>query len=355
MIDSIMSILSGPRAGVKPDAYAIITIQQTALVISASLVEDKGVSMSANSLPIKLSGRVLWVVALQIEATPLIAQFRLRREMDEHHWPVYQNQQHRLIVSGVGQLNAAMAVAWLLAREENPPVALINFGICGSNHPDLPPGTLLQASAVTDAETRHKFLPDLYSDWPLPRQPLTCVNQVVDSHSPLSDDRLTCDMESAGIMTAGRRFLQTHQLFLFKVVSDRLEPQSIDRSKLKHWLVDAAGQVETYLPDIVSLAEDAQPVSIAEHEAIMIQAESVFCPSQSMRRQLEHDIRRALLRGLSPADIISQMPSQPVQGRTQGKQALLRWHDALLSAAASSGTVSRPPVGTGRTQSGETE
>ncbi|NCC49028.1 MAG: hypothetical protein EOM13_08245 [Clostridia bacterium] len=310
--------------------------------------------MSISLSTTEYSGRILWVVALQIEAKPLIQRFNLRRDMDEHHWPVYGNGSHRLIISGVGQLNAAMAVTWLLAREDEMPAALINVGLCGSNHPDLPQGTLLQASSITDAASRRMFLPDLYTDWPLPRHPLTCFDQVVDGRSQVSDEPLTCDMESAGIMTAGRRFLQTHQVHLFKVVSDRLDPRSVDRDRISHWLDDAVCRIADFLPDIMSLAGQADSDDTRETEAILAMAETKLQPSGSMRRQIQQEVRLALLRGLSQEYIISQLPSVPVTSRYQGKQELQRWRDALATAAAEQKQHQVQSGQNGRTGSGRT-
>ena len=78
---------------------------------------------------------VCWVVALKSEAKPIISYFELDHQSGNNIFPIYRNDKlgHSLIISGVGQINAAAATTYLASESGAPPwAAWINLGIAGS-------------------------------------------------------------------------------------------------------------------------------------------------------------------------------------------------------------------------------
>ena len=65
---------------------------------------------------------VCLVVALKSEAKPIISYFELDHQSGNNIFPIYRNDKlgHALIISGVGQINAAAATTYLASESDAP-------------------------------------------------------------------------------------------------------------------------------------------------------------------------------------------------------------------------------------------
>ena len=94
---------------------------------------------------------ICWVIALPSEARPIISAFKLTKTDDEAVFPIYKNEVtgQLLIISGIGQMNAAAATSYICGRYNVPAwVAWINIGIAG--YAEGPLGKLFQVAKVAD-------------------------------------------------------------------------------------------------------------------------------------------------------------------------------------------------------------
>ena len=105
---------------------------------------------------------VFWVVALKSEAKPIISHFKLDHQSGNSIFPIYRNDKlgHSLIVSGVGQINAAAATTYLASESDAPPwAAWINLGIAGSMDGEI--GKLYQGIKITNPTKEKVFFSGL--------------------------------------------------------------------------------------------------------------------------------------------------------------------------------------------------
>jgi nucleoside phosphorylase len=256
---------------------------------------------------------IMIITALQKESSPLIQHFRLKKDMQSHAFPVYRNDTVTLAVAGVGKLRAAVATAYLLSQSSSPSetILLCNVGLCGSRFPELHPGSICAVHKVTDADTGRDYYPDsaLSLDKNIPVAALLCVPRpirtVSDSFFEKYPDALLCDMESAGIMDASARFLQTHQVLILKVVSDFMSPDIISNQTVENYL-----QMNTSL--LASMIERIhEELCVSGHlpEANYLPLiESIckrfLCTSQ-MNKILTSAVRRSVLSGKNPASMLT--------------------------------------------------
>lgn len=277
---------------------------------------------------------LLIIAALQKEATPLISRFRLKKEMKIFEFRVYIGHDAVLVVSGVGKLRAAIAATFLLSGNYCPAeeAVLCNVGFCGSKSNQYPPGTLCAAHKVTDADTRRDYYPDypISADMGIPAAGLLCVPQIIRSAedpllTPFPDAELI-DMESSGIMEAGGRFLQTHQILLLKIVSDvlagtpanMLNPKTLDEYMhrgvlLAEPILRSANEAVRNSPgmfDDKDLLEWVDIVSFRLHLTVQ------------MERRLYHAARKSLLSGVQPEAILSSFPEPCAAGKKERSAAL---------------------------------
>jgi nucleoside phosphorylase len=277
---------------------------------------------------------LLIIAALQKEAAPLISRFRLKKDMRIFEFPVYLGQDAVLVVSGVGKLRAAIAATFLLSGNYCPAheALLCNIGFCGSTSEKYAPGTLCAAHKVTDADTKRDYYPDypISVEMGIPMSALLCVPQIIRSVTdpllrPFPDAELI-DMESSGIMEAGGRFLQTHQILLLKIVSDILagtHPDMLNPKLLDEYMHSGVLLAEPILrkanenirnsPGIIDdrdLREWIDAVSARLHLTVQ------------MEHRLYHAARKSLLSGIRPEAILSSFPGTSPAGKQERTAAL---------------------------------
>ena len=113
---------------------------------------------------------ICWVIALKSEASPIISEFKMSLLSNESLFPIYTNRKlrHALIISGIGQINAAAATAYLASRcHAQKWTAWINIGIAGYSEELV--GEIFQAIKVTNFANSRSFFPgyrftNLYPD-----------------------------------------------------------------------------------------------------------------------------------------------------------------------------------------------
>lgn len=277
---------------------------------------------------------LLIIAALQKEAAPLISRFRLKKDMSIFELPVYLGPDAVLAVSGVGKLRAAIAATFLLSRNYCPmqEVLLCSIGFCGSRSDQYPPGTLCAVFKVTDADTKRDYYPDypISADLGIPGSGLLCIPGVVRSaEDPLLrsfPDAELVDMESAGVMEAGGRFLQTHQTLLLKIVSDLLTGtpgEMPDMKTLDKYLSEGVLQAEPILRkanrDICSspgLRDDKEFNQWIERVSGRLQL------TVQMQRRLVLAARKALLSGTDPESLFEALPEAGPSGKKERTAAL---------------------------------
>lgn len=198
-----------------------------------------------------MSGELNWVVALIPEAQVVIDAFSLNRiERKSGLFPVYESsdQSVRLVISGIGKVNAAAATAALAATSESIRGASgwINFGIGGCSEARY--GEALMASRVTDAGTGRSWYPAPV--WPkrvdLPRMPIMTVEKPVVDYSSFAG---LVEMEAAGFYPVALRQSSTELTQVIKVVSDDPEHSidSLNREKAYNLCLKAWEGMENWL------------------------------------------------------------------------------------------------------------
>jgi nucleoside phosphorylase len=202
--------------------------------------------------------RVFIYCALPCEAAPLIAHFKLKKDISIWPFAVYCNHDICLTVSGLGKNAMAAAVAFSQARLAviEPPV-MINVGIAG--HKDYDLGSVWLIDKITDADTQKHYYPPLVFSPPCPTSGIKTVSipQSDYLHSEL------CDMESSAFYETAIRFTTGELVQCLKVISDNsLSPLANIRPKqVSAWIAEQLPVIETLLASLRGLAET---VSVSE-------------------------------------------------------------------------------------------
>ena len=179
--------------------------------------------MRESTIKLSQGEAIFFCVALHAEASPLIHHYSLKQDLTSHKFPVYRSKSIYLVISGVGKLNAAIALSYLLTREVLPRNAYVcNIGLAGSiSSTDL--GKMYLVHKVCDVAACIDYYPDIPKKHALPETVLYTYEQPVYG-KPKGLDIGLVDMEGAGFFAAAKCYVSPHQIFLLKCVSDFLQP-----------------------------------------------------------------------------------------------------------------------------------
>ena len=232
---------------------------------------------------------VCWVVALKSEAKPIISHFKLVHQSANSIFPIYRNHKlgHLLIVSGVGQINAAAATAYLASESGAPPwAAWINLGIAGSLDGDI--GKLYQGVKVTNPTKEKVFFPGYRFS-----KIVSLVEiQTLDYPNSVKNNGVLHDMEASGFVDFATRFSCNELVFSFKIVSDNFEQDMklIDKMMVNSLIGNRLQQLEALLDEIITLSKlEKQRLQVPD------EVEEVFKQfhfSVTRRNQLIHKLRK---------------------------------------------------------------
>jgi nucleoside phosphorylase len=174
------------------------------------------------------------VVALPVEAKPVVSRFHLSQIQLDHGFPIYRNKNISLIISGTGKVNAQAAVRHLYAFAQSSIKAIwVNFGIAG--HPVRALGEAFLARRVVDDETA--------DSWEVSMGLLSSFD---------ADDLLTVgapdfeykapyaiDMEAAGFFPTAKALSTPGLVQCLKIVSDNpVSPADRVNKKLVRRLIE---------------------------------------------------------------------------------------------------------------------
>ncbi|HHJ38711.1 MAG: hypothetical protein AXA67_03190 [Methylothermaceae bacteria B42] len=190
--------------------------------------------------------------ALLCEARPLIERYRLKRRLDITAYQYYTGDGMALIVSGIGKVAMAGAVAYAQALNQSPnPVIWLNIGIAG--HPHLPVGQPRIIHKIVD-ESGRSWYPPLASKLPFPTETLVTVS-TPQHHYPAN---LLYDMEASAFYETAVKFVTGELVQCFKVVSDNLENPAgkLKKQQVSEWIAAQLAPLEAWLEKLRALAAE---------------------------------------------------------------------------------------------------
>ncbi len=271
---------------------------------------------------------ILIVTALKIEADPFISFFRLKKNMAITAFSVYQKEEIALIISGTGKLRAAIATTLLLTQyghaTENH--LLVNVGFCGCFDKCIPIGSICQVAKVSDMDTLRDYYPELFDTRTPAIQSLACYSHIVREEDAdifrRPEGTLLCDMESAGIMEASTRLLETHRVMILKIVSDHLATISSTRADYIEMMDSHADFLTSAIKKAYCEITSAQPARMRSEitELLEITARSLRL-TVAMRQILQGLLLRAEQNDLDPTDLLARAAITPVTTRSDRKLA----------------------------------
>ena len=227
---------------------------------------------------------ITFFTALYPEAKGLIEHLNLKQNSNETLYRLFEGEQVRLVITGVGMISAATAAARHFA---NYPVIsaqdlVVNLGVAGlskNSTSDYHIGDLFLASGLTEAATGRTFYPDLLYKHPFRCLPLITFPTICNDSSTLVESTLI-DMEAAALYQALLPHFSPDRMFFFKVISD-IPGETSGRQFSPEQLLEA--HLDTVLAFTDNLHKQLQNIAFKEPELStaelsLLAAIKISCP-----------------------------------------------------------------------------
>lgn len=201
-----------------------------------------------------------FVVALQSEATPLIEHFKLK-SIQSGPFRYFSRDRVRLIISGMGKINAAAATAALLHHQEFLDQAIcINLGIAG--HQNLACGSCFVAHRISDSSSGSDWYPQLTFN------PHCATSRLRTVEEPSTDypENSGLDMEASGFYPIATRYIAGELTQVVKVVSDTPDNnlEELNKHKVTQLIANA-------MPDILGVVDKLCQLSTLQYDGSDVQ------------------------------------------------------------------------------------
>lgn len=166
------------------------------------------------------------VAALSCEARALVDYYGLHKVVDRPftlfqskpsaamQGPDMQGPQVNLVLSGVGLINSAAAVAWLGARTTGQQAVWLNVGTAG--HKEQEVGRLNLIHAVQQVDSTRKHYPPLVAEWAGNTMSLLSCNALCSEYPA----EQAVDMEASAFFYVAGKFSDNEVIQSVKVISD---------------------------------------------------------------------------------------------------------------------------------------
>lgn len=271
--------------------------------------------------------------ATKQEAQPLIRKLSLTREKSSVEKPfvVYEGDGIRLIITGIGKINAAAAAGYCLGRFGTDDCYVNCGSAAGTKKAAI--GETFFAGQILERSSGREFFPDI-ADSMYPHccvitsdKPVTAKETArYDKDSGSQSVAVLFDMEASGIFQVLRNITTPDRIIVIKTVTDTgiengVNPDFIGAQKL---IEAAAEQAASF---IRSLAGAAAVKAAGDTDSMTEMLFSGLKCSETMRRQLEQYLRYLRSSGryqefMAEAAKLRDEGILPVSDRKHGKELL---------------------------------
>ena len=259
------------------------------------------------------------VVALQAEARPIIEALDLVHDSLAGIFPVYCNDSVSLVVSGVGRTYCAAAVTHLFHRTaQSTDQAWLNIGIAG--HQQVPIGSVLLASRITEQVSGRSWYPPYVLDVELSRSPLVTV----DKPERYYPECCAYDMEASSFYQIASRCSTGELIQSLKIISDG--PGSnldLKADQISQLIADQMLSIESMLSQLSNLALVLDTARVPQELVSYYLEQWHFTVAQ--RHQLAVLLNRLKSRSV-------RLPTVPGASEYQDASSVLTWLEGKLLA-----------------------
>lgn len=268
--------------------------------------------------------------AFYAEAKNIIDHYSLKKEKSPEtvRFDVFANDSIRLVITGVGEINAAAAVSNIGgAYGISPDDEILNVG-CGAgfgNETCL--GSIFLGNKLTEQMTGRTFYPDMLMKTNLMECEIVTVTRVLNE----GRDSVVYDMEAAAVYQAAAFFVGPHRMHFIKLVSDAGE--RIDQSKITELFALQEEKICGYIDMLLSVGGNKASIDDTKSSCNIDKLISDMRCSKVMGDQLAQLIKYCRLSGIDYKAVLDEYYTKgrlPCESKREGKKCLFELKQRLL-------------------------
>ncbi len=268
--------------------------------------------------------------AFYAEAKNIIDHYGLKKEKSPERvrFDVFVNESIRLVITGVGEINAAAAVSNIGgAYGISPDDEILNVGCGAGFSSDICMGSIFLGNKLTEQMTGRTFYPDMLIKANFRECEIVTVARVLNEGC----DSVVYDMEAAAVYQAAAFFVGPHRMHFIKLVSDAGE--RIDQSKITELFALQEDKICGYIDRLLSACADKAPMDDTQSSWNMDRLTSDMRCSKVMGDQLAQLIKYCRLSGIDYKAVLDEYYTNgllPCESKREGKKCLFELKQRLL-------------------------
>lgn len=268
--------------------------------------------------------------AFYAEAKNIIDHYGLKKEKSPEmvRFDVFANESIRLVITGVGEINAVAAVSNIGgAYGISPDDEILNVGCGAGFSSDICMGSIFLGNKLTEQMTGRTFYPDMLMKANFRECEIVTVARVLNEGC----DSVVYDMEAAAVYQAAAFFVGPHRMHFIKLVSDAGE--RIDQSKITELFALQEDKICGYIDRLLSACADKAPMDDTQSSWNMDRLICDMRCSKVMGDQLAQLIKYCRLSGIDYKAVLDEYYTNgllPCESKREGKKCLFELKQRLL-------------------------
>lgn len=268
--------------------------------------------------------------AFYAEAKNIIDHYGLKKEKSPEmvRFDVFANESIRLVITGVGEINAAAAVSNIGgAYGISPDDEILNVGCGAGFSSDICLGSIFLGNKLTEQMTGRTFYPDMLMKANFRECEIVTVARVLNEGC----DSVVYDMEAAAVYQAAAFFVGPHRMHFIKLVSDAGD--RIDQSKITELFALQEDKICGYIDRLLSACADKAQMDDTQSSWNMDRLICDMRCSKVMGDQLAQLIKYCRLSGIDYKAVLDEYYTNgllPCESKREGKKCLFELKQRLL-------------------------
>ena len=268
--------------------------------------------------------------AFYAEAKNIIDHYGLKKEKSPEmvRFDVFANESIRLVITGVGEINAVAAVSNIGgAYGISPDDEILNVGCGAGFSSDICMGSIFLGNKLTEQMTGRTFYPDMLMKANFRECEIVTVARVLNEGC----DSVVYDREAAAVYQAAAFFVGPHRMHFIKLVSDAGE--RIDQSKITELFALQEDKICGYIDRLLSACADKAQMDDTQSSWNMDRLICDMRCSKVMGDQLAQLIKYCRLSGIDYKAVLDEYYTNgllPCESKREGKKCLFELKQRLL-------------------------
>lgn len=178
------------------------------------------------------------VCALYEEAKSIIEKYNLKN-INNKNFRIYEGDEIRLIISGIGKINSAIATTYFLNTFNFMDTDIIlNIGYAGTNNTKYNIGDQFLINNIFDTATNKNSYLDMIYKINMKEESVATVDKILNQN--INSNYKLFDMEASAFYSACNKFIKRDNIFVVKIISDYIfdKDKKIDTNTLSCKIYD---------------------------------------------------------------------------------------------------------------------